>query len=51
METKVRVQMGDALANLGRRLGLTDEDFAVIEQARYTAPFEAAGIATVVPGL
>ncbi len=31
---EVRVHMGDALATLGRKIGLTNEDFAVFEQVR-----------------
>lgn len=33
-----RIRMGDALAALGRRIGLKDEDFAVFEQARDKTP-------------
>jgi plasmid stability protein len=33
-----RVRMGDALAALGRQIGLTDEDFGVLEQVRDKAP-------------
>ncbi|MDR1203866.1 MAG: hypothetical protein LBL26_00070 [Peptococcaceae bacterium] len=40
LKPKTRVKMGDALANLGRRLGLTNEDLAVIEQTHDTAPAE-----------
>ena len=29
-----RVRLGDALAALGREVGLTDEDFAVLDQVR-----------------
>lgn len=35
-----RVRMGDALADLGRRLALTKEDFAVFEQVRDKTPAE-----------
>jgi plasmid stability protein len=34
LKPEARVQMGDALANLSRRLGLTDGDIATIAQAR-----------------
>lgn len=38
LETTVRpperLRLGTALAELGRRVGLTDEDFAVFEQVR-----------------
>jgi antitoxin FitA len=33
-----RVRMGDALAELDRRLGLTNDDFAVFDEARDKAP-------------
>lgn len=35
-----RLRMGAALAALGRRVGLSDEDFAAIEQARAKDPAE-----------
>lgn len=35
-----RVRLGDALASLGRKIGLTDEDFAVLEQGREKTPAE-----------
>ncbi|OAP46037.1 FitA-like ribbon-helix-helix domain-containing protein [Sinorhizobium americanum] len=35
-----RVRMGDALAELGRRLGLTNDDFVVFEQVRDKTPAE-----------
>jgi len=35
-----RLHMGDALAALGRKVGLTDEDFAVFEQVRNKLPAE-----------
>ena len=35
-----RVRMGDALAAIGRKVGLTNEDFAVFERARDKAPAE-----------
>ena len=42
LETTVRpperLRLGTALAKLGRRAGLTDEDFAVFEQARDKTP-------------
>jgi plasmid stability protein len=44
LETTVRpperLRLGTALAELGRRAGLTDEDFAVFEQARARSPAE-----------
>ncbi|MQW67228.1 plasmid stabilization protein [Sinorhizobium meliloti] len=33
-----RVRMGDALAELGWRLGLTNDDFAVFDEVRDKAP-------------
>jgi plasmid stability protein len=35
-----RVRLGDALAALGREVGLTEEDFAVFEQVRDKTPAE-----------
>jgi plasmid stability protein len=35
-----RLRLGTALAQLGRRAGLTDEDFAAIERARDKTPAE-----------
>jgi plasmid stability protein len=35
-----RVRLGDALAALGREIGLTNEEFAVFEQLRDTTPAE-----------
>ena len=35
-----RVRLGDALADLGRRIGLTSEDFKVIEEVRDKTPAE-----------
>ncbi len=33
-----RVRIGDALAAIGRKVGLTDEDFAVFESVRDKTP-------------
>lgn len=33
-----RVRLGDALASLGRKIGLTNEDFAVFERVRDKTP-------------
>jgi len=33
-----RVRMGDALASIGKKIGLTDEDFAVFEKVRDKTP-------------
>ncbi len=35
-----RLKMGDALAELGRKVGLTNEDFAVFDQVRDKTPAE-----------
>lgn len=35
-----RVRLGDALASLGREIGLTNEDFAVLDQVREKTPAE-----------
>lgn len=35
-----RIRMGDALAELGRQLALTDDDFEVLDQLRDRAPAE-----------
>lgn len=44
LETTVRpperLRLGTALAELGRRAGLTDEDFAAFEQVRDKTPAE-----------
>jgi plasmid stability protein len=37
---ETRLLMGDALAALGRKVGLTNEDFAVFEQIRDKTPAE-----------
>ena len=38
VKPKQRVRMGDALAELSGRLGLTNDDFEVLEQVRDRAP-------------
>jgi plasmid stability protein len=35
-----RIRVGDALAAIGRRAGLTHEDFAVLENVRHRPPAE-----------
>ncbi|MDZ7811596.1 MAG: plasmid stabilization protein [Ideonella sp.] len=35
-----RVRLGDALANLGREIGLTNKDFEVFDQVRDKTPAE-----------
>ncbi|WP_246327095.1 FitA-like ribbon-helix-helix domain-containing protein [Burkholderia guangdongensis] len=38
-----RIRMGTALAELGRRVGLTDEEFAIFERGRDRMPAEPMG--------
>ncbi|PDT43950.1 plasmid stabilization protein [Sinorhizobium fredii] len=40
VKPKQRVRMGHALAEVGRRLGLTNDDFAVFDEVRDKAPPE-----------
>jgi antitoxin FitA len=40
VKTAKRVRLGDALAALGRKVGLTDEDIAAIDQTRDKSPAE-----------
>ena len=40
VKPETRVRLGDALAALGRKIGLTNEDFEVFEQVRDKAPAE-----------
>ena len=35
-----RMRLGDALADLGRKIGLTNEEFAVFDQVRDKTPAE-----------
>lgn len=35
-----RVRLGDALATLGRKVGLKNEDFAIFDQMRSSTPAE-----------
>lgn len=39
-----RLRLGTALAELGRRVGLTDDDFAALEQVREKAPAIPVGL-------
>jgi antitoxin FitA len=39
-----RLRMGEALAALGHKLGLTDEDFEVFDQVRDTTPAAPMGL-------
>lgn len=38
-----RLRLGDALSNLGRNAGLSNEDFSVFEQVRDSRPAEPLG--------
>lgn len=40
VKPETRVRMGDALAALGRKVGLSNEDFEVFDRVRDTAPAE-----------
>ena len=40
VKSEKRIRMGDALAELGRRVGLTNDDFAVLVQVRDKVPAE-----------
>jgi plasmid stability protein len=38
VKPEARIRMGDALAALGRKIGLTNQDFEAFDRARDTAP-------------
>ena len=40
VKPETRVRLGEALAALGRKIGLANEDFEVFDQVRYKAPSE-----------
>jgi len=40
VKPETRVHMGEALAALGRKIGLTNEDFEIFNQARDKTPAE-----------
>ena len=40
VKSEKRIRMGYALAELGRRVGLTNDDFAVLDQVRDKVPAE-----------
>lgn len=44
LKQDVSVRMGDALASLGRRIGLTDDDFKAIGAVRESAPAEPVAL-------
>lgn len=43
IKPEARVRMGDALADIGRKLELTEEDIAVFERVRDRGPTEPLG--------
>ncbi|MCG1039294.1 MULTISPECIES: plasmid stabilization protein [Burkholderiaceae] len=43
VKSEKRVRMGDALAELGRRVGLTNDDFALLDQVHDKMPAEPMG--------
>lgn len=43
VKPEARIRMGEALAALGRKIGLTDKDFEVFERVRDTTPAEPQG--------
>ena len=43
VKPEARVRMGEALAALGRKIGLTDKDFEGLERVRDTTPAEPQG--------
>lgn len=43
VKPEVRIRMGEALAALGRKIGLTDKDFEVFKRVRDTTPAEPQG--------
>ncbi len=47
VKPKARVRIGDALAELGRRIGLTDEDFEAFEWVRDKMPAESLEVRRV----
>ena len=40
VKPKIRIHVGEALAALGRKIGLTNEDFEVFDQVRDKKPAE-----------
>ena len=43
VKPEARVRVGDALAALGRKIGLTNEDFEVFDRVRDKTPAEPLG--------
>jgi plasmid stability protein len=43
VKPEARVRLGDALAALGRKIGLTNKDFEVFQQVRDKTPAEPLG--------
>jgi plasmid stability protein len=48
VKSEHRVRLGDALADIGRHVGLTNEDFAELDQARDKTPAEPMRFESVV---
>jgi plasmid stability protein len=43
VKSETRVRIGDALADLGRRVGLTNDDFAILDDVRDKVPAKPLG--------
>jgi plasmid stability protein len=43
VKSETRVRIGDALADLGRRVGLTNDDFAILDDVRDKVPAKPMG--------
>ena len=43
VKSEQRIRMGDALAEIGRRAGLTNDDFALFEEVRDRTPAKPRG--------
>nr|WP_153435836.1 plasmid stabilization protein [Sinorhizobium saheli] len=43
VKSEQRIRMGDALAEIGRRAGLTNDDFALFEEVRDRTPAKPMG--------
>lgn len=44
VKPETRVRLGDTLAALGRKIGLTNDDFCVFEEVRDKTPSEPLGM-------
>ncbi|MEO5348545.1 MAG: plasmid stabilization protein [Magnetococcus sp. YQC-3] len=45
VKPELRIRMGEALAALSRKIGLTDKDFELLESVRDSTPAEPPGFA------